>query len=459
MDAPHAVDRLFARLRAHGDAPAVVEAGRTFTYADLLARIDHWHAVLAREAIVDGAVVALQSDSTLDAIALLLAAFERRCIVALLAPQTIDADAVAAGLGAEAIFGFGSSAPAVRALAAGAADPLIEALRRQQRAGFIVQTSGSSGTPKAVLHDAERFLAGYAEARKSLVTLAFLLLDHIAGLDTLLYTLHAGGTLVLPDARTPDAVAALIERCGVQVLPTSPSFLRLLCLSGAADRHDCGSLRIITFGSEPMDPATLHQIAAQFPAARLRQKYGASEFGAPRVETRADDPLWFRSGGERAQFDVRDGVLWVRAGATMVGYLHGVPGPAADGEWLCTGDRVAVDGAWIRVLGRGSDLINVGGEKVSPGDVEAVISELACVAQVAVAGVRNSILGQVVQASILPSDAAAPLASVRDAVLAHCRARLRRHEVPAKLLFSTEPLSSARHKLVRRGADALPAAD
>ncbi len=103
----------------------------------------------------------------------------------------------------------------------------------------------------------------------------------------MLYTLSNGGTLVVVDDRSPDSVCRAIEAHGVELLPTSPTFLNLLLMSGAQDRHDVSSLQLITYGTEVMPEATLRRAHEAFPDATLQQTYGLSEVGILRSQVRA----------------------------------------------------------------------------------------------------------------------------------------------------------------------------
>ena len=279
----------------------------------------------------------------------------------------------------------------------GRRQPAAGALRNDGEGGFVIFTSGSTGAPKAALHATERFLTKFERPGKPLSTVAFLLFDHIAGIDTLFYTLAAGGCLVLAASRRPDEIAALISKHRVEVLPTSPTFLNLLCLSGAAREFDLSSLKIITYGSEPMSAATLARIGELVPGAKLIQKYGTTEFGSPRALSRGRDSLWLKLKGDETDARIVDGILWVRSPAAMVGYLNAKAPFDADG-WICTGDAVEQDGEWIKILGRRSETINVGGEKVHPHEVESAILELDFVEDAVVSGEQNPLTGSVVAA-------------------------------------------------------------
>jgi acyl-CoA synthetase (AMP-forming)/AMP-acid ligase II len=152
-------------------------------------------------------------------------------------------------------------------------------------------------------------------------------------------------------------------------------------------------------------------------------------------------------GGDTAT-RVIDGLLWLRAPAAMLGYLNADPPIMQDG-WLCTGDMVDLDGGWMRILGRQSDIINVGGQKVYPSEVESVIGELDDVAQVAVSGESHPILGQIVTASVRPVDIEVVAAKLRIAITTHCARHLERHKIPVRIRITADILTGERHKIMR----------
>ncbi|MGE3747817.1 MAG: fatty acid--CoA ligase family protein [Sphingomonadaceae bacterium] len=436
------LSRLFTSMQDRRADQAIAEGTASYTYGDLLDAVERAGDLLDEHRVRHGDVIGLQSDFSFAAIALAFALFQRNCVVVFLSRRT-DARRALADCHAAGLFRFSSDGKATFDQLDGGAHPLLSQLRDRAHPGFVVLSSGSSGAPKAILHDLEAFFGAYERPLKPMRTLAFLLFDHIAGLDTLFYTLHAGGVLVLVDERSPQQVCDAIAQWQVEILPASPSFLKLLCLSSVAETADLRSLRIITFGSEPMDGPTLGRVSALFPNVRLSQKYGASEFGAPSVETRSDNGLWIRFHGAAAK--VENDILWVKAPGTMLGYLNADSPPMHDG-WLCTGDRVELNGGWMRILGRDSDLINVGGEKVFPSEVEAVISELDAVAEVTVSGEKHPLMGQVVSAMVRPREKMDDTSALRSLVRKHCMKRLTRYKVPTKINFTNAALFNDRQK-------------
>ncbi len=211
-------------MAGHGERLAIGQGDVGYSYQNLMRAVDAADAQLDQNGIRFGDVIGLQSDFALPAIALALALFRKGCIVAFLSPNanaiTMLADACAEGYFAA----HDGERLAYNPLPREGTHALLDQLRDQQKPGFIIFSSGSSGRPKAILHDLDGFLAVYDRPTKALTTLAFLLFDHIAGVDTLLYTLHAGGTLVIIDDRSP----ANGLRCHCTLAGSGPAGLAIL---------------------------------------------------------------------------------------------------------------------------------------------------------------------------------------------------------------------------------------
>ena len=218
-------------------------------------------------------------------------------------------------------------------------NPLLEEFRSTGEPGLILLSSGSTGETKASLHSFARLMANYQKPRAAYRTLAFLLLDHIGGINTLFNILGNGGTVVSLRERTPEAICRGIERHRVQLLPTTPTFLRMLLISEAYKKFDLGSLELITYGTEPMPSATLEELHRVFPHARLKQTYGLTEVGILPSKSEGNDSLWLAVGGEGYQTKIVDGVLWIRTPSAMIGYLN-APSPFDEQGWFNTGDVV-----------------------------------------------------------------------------------------------------------------------
>jgi acyl-CoA synthetase (AMP-forming)/AMP-acid ligase II len=131
----------------------------------------------------------------------------------------------------------------------------------------------------------------------------------------------------------------------------------------------------------------------------------------------------------------------------MLGYLN-APSPFTADGWFRTGDAVTIDGDFIRVLGRQGELVNVGGEKVTPSEVEAVIEQVPLVRAATVFGRPNPVLGNIVCARVQVAPGT-DTSQLRTDIKRHCRRSLGRHEVPMQIDFVTGDLHGERFKKVR----------
>jgi acyl-CoA synthetase (AMP-forming)/AMP-acid ligase II len=315
----------------------------------------------------------------------------------------------------------------------------------------VLFSSGTAGVRRGALHDLARLLELFRTPRRPYRALAFLLFDHIGGIHTMLRILSSGGCLVVPADRSPDRVLEAVSAHRVELLPTSPSFLNLMLLSGAHARYDLSSLRLATYGTEPMPETTLRKLSTLLPDVDLRQTYGLSEVGILSSRSQERDSLWLKIGGAGFETRVVDGALEIRARSAMLGYLN-APSPFTADGWFPTGDLVETDGEYLRILGRAAEVINVGGRKVHPSVVENVLHEVDGVAEATAYGEKNALLGSIVCARIRRS-AIGDFRDLARRIKEHCRKRLARHEVPVRLVIDDEPHHGERYKKLRsRGA-------
>lgn len=317
-------------------------------------------------------------------------------------------------------------------------------LRERKHAGVVLFTSGSSGEPKAAVQDLHQLQQRHHQPRSACNMLGFMQLDHIGGINTMLYAVCHGGTLVVPASRSPHDVAAAIESHQVEVLPVSPTFLNLLVISGALDRYDFSSLKRVTYGSEAMPQSVLQQVAARLTHVQMLQTYGTTELGILQSRSQGNDSLWLQVGGTGFETKVLDGRLWVKAPTAMVGYLN-APYHVDEEGFMDTGDEVEVRGSWMRILGRKGELINVGGTKISPSEVESVLLEMPEVIEASVVGLKHPLMGQVVQATVRLRLEVPPV-EFKSRMRSHCRLRLPAEAIPAKLLFADDPMVTERFK-------------
>ncbi len=280
---------------------------------------------------------------------------------------------------------------------------LIDKLRKAQHSGLVLFSTGTTGRPKAILHDMENFLQRFRTPRPALRTLSFLLFDHIGGLNTLFHTLYNKGVIIAPSDRSIDSIFETCSKFEVEVLPTTPTFLRMILLSGFNPHRMPKSLKIITYGTERMDQPTLTKLCNVFPKIDFRQTYGMSELGIMRVKSEARDSLFMSVGGEGIETRVIDNVLQIRSQARMLGYLN-APSPFNSEGWYDTKDVVVVKQKLIMITGRMGEAINVGGLKFMASEVERVALNFEGVAFVKVIAKPNPVTGQHVELMVQSLD-------------------------------------------------------
>ncbi|MEO6602261.1 MAG: long-chain fatty acid--CoA ligase [Polyangiaceae bacterium] len=442
---------LFERMVAWGDAPALVWNDSVTTYTELSKLADEWREKFSSRKIGPGQVVALDGSFSPNACGALIALVRLGAIVAPLTPlMRAHRDKFLDIAEARLLVEFDEAdAATFYEFERTVTNSVTRKLIARGNPGLIIFSSGSTGNPKAILHDFTSLLAKFHKVRQKKTTLTFLLFDHIGGIDTLFNTLASGGTVVTVPTRDPETVSKAIEKYQVHTLPASPTFLNLLLISGLFDQYDFSSLKVVAYGTEPMPSNTLTKLHEVFPDVSLVQTYGMSELGVLRSRSRDSESLWIKFSGEGFQTKVIDGILWVKADAAMIGYLNAPDLFDAEG-WLNTQDAVEVDGEYLRILGRASDLINVGGQKVYPAEVENALLQMDNVREVAVFGKAHPMMGQIVAARF-NLNAPEPLAAFKRRLGAFCKDRLAAYQVPRLVEISEGDQFGSRFKKLRNG--------
>jgi acyl-CoA synthetase (AMP-forming)/AMP-acid ligase II len=442
---------LTQRLHSWGNRPALIWRNESWSFSQLCDGCDHWLDQLAQHGVKPGATLAICGDYSPKLCALLLAAVLNRNIIVPLGTavaarwdQLMDLAQVRFAVRFD-----GDDSWQLTGFARGVSHPLLRELQERDAPGLILFSSGSTGESKASVLDFHRLLAKFEAPRPAYRTLVFLLLDHIGGINTLLHGLCHGGTIVTTRVRSPDAVCAAIAAHRIQLLPTTPTFLRLLLMADALRRHDLSSLEIVSYGTEPMPPSTLAAVRVAMPWVRFKQTYGLSELGILPTRSRDSGSVWLKLGTTNFEHKIVDDILWIRSPSAMLGYLN-APSPFDADGWFNTQDLVERDGEYIRILGRKSELINVGGEKVHPTEIENVLLQLDNIKDVTVRGRPNPVTGEVVAARITTLVAEDP-GALKRRVRQFCQARLEGYKIPAVIEVVADNHYGARFKKSRIG--------
>lgn len=438
------IDFIIDNIKSFNNDIAIVTDGKEYTYMNLLSEYEKSKSFLEKNNIPDNSIVALRGEFSTESIGMMLAIIGKNCIyvpvsTAVKEPSKyIEIAQVQFFIEGDKITKYNTIPD----------HPILTGLIQKQQPGFVLFSSGTTGDPKAAVHNLMPMLEKYKVKGKKIKSLAFLLFDHIGGFNTVMYNISNGGMLVTLKNRSPEEVASYIEKYKLELLPTSPSFLNMILYSHIYEKYDLSSLKIISYGTEPMPESTLKMMHQIFPDVKMKQTYGLSEVGIMRTKSESSDSLWLKVGGDDDhQIKIVDGILYIKSKMSMLGYLN-APSPFDADGWMNTKDRVEQKGEYIRILGRESELINVGGEKVYPAEVESVLLEVPGVKDAIVGKMSNPILGTVVTCKIA-ADEGHDLAELKKAIQKHCAEKLEKFKRPVKIEFQEDSFNTARFKRLR----------
>jgi len=429
---------------------AIIWQDKTITYNELLNKINQASIFLLQNNIKKGEVVALQGDFTPNTIAILFALVINKNIIVPLNFNLKDSEQVKLEIGEvekNITVNTETDEYKVVTLANVAIHKFYIDLQTKNEPGLVLFTSGTSGNPKGAVHNFSKLLEKFKTPRKSLRTVNFLLFDHWGGLNTLLHTLSNGGLVLALKNRKIEAVCGFIEQYKIELLPVSPSFLNLLILSETYKKFDLSSLKLITYGTEPMPINTLLRAKDIFKDVMFQQTYGLIELGVLRSKSKDDNSLWVKLGGDGFDLRVVDNLLEIKAESAMLGYLN-APSPFTEDGFFKTGDMVEVEGEYYKILGRKSEIINVGGDKVYPQEVENILLEMENVLEVTVYGEKHVLMGNIVCAKIVLKEEEDTKEFTRK-LKSYCKGKIQSFKIPVKLTFENDSLFNDRYKKKR----------
>ncbi len=471
------IENFLARAAARPDALCLGCGDLRLTYREVRDRVAHCaDALRDRLSVAPGDKVMLAAVASPDYVVALLAAqlvgavtapFDRHIrdaalepLVKYLGPKAVLTAEVLAGIARD-----GSPA-----------EPPRPAVRGDGEIAEILFTTGTTGTPKGAMlsQGAVREIVRHTwkgvDMRADDTVLIPIPLNHSVGMRVLRTALSIGAAVVIQDGL---AFAQATERSlrdfactGMVCVPTAAD----LMLEQMGDRFAAvlGGLRYLEFGAGSVPVPMKRRLIAELPRVRLVNTWGSSETGGAIFLTFSDPEAADKldtlgrpvAGVELGTLDAagafglaraaRDaGRMALKGGMRMSGYFD-LPAATADalqGEWLVTNDLAYVDDAgFVHMLGRADDIINTGGEKVAPVEVERVAQDYPGVRECACVGAPDPVLGM---APVLFYVAAAPDFD-ETAYLKDLSARLAAYQVPRRLVRLDRLPRNAMAKLDRR---------
>jgi cyclohexanecarboxylate-CoA ligase len=381
---------------------------------DTPARVAALAGALRAEGVQRGDVVMWQFPNTEEVRLLYLACWRLGAVAAPVHPLAGQGDVERIRSMLDPRLALDDIADVRRMLTAGA-QPALDSRARPADVAVVLLTSGSSGTPKAVLHT-HRALAWKARLMTAVHGLhagdAVLMpapLAHISGLlNGCLLPRAAGLRVRFMDHWNPDHALDLIERERVTFMIGPPTFFIDLMGASGFSRQRVRSLRLISSGGAGVTPAFVDEATEAF-ACTVKRTYGSTE--APTVTTShaGDPPERARNTDGRATGEVEmrlnpaSGELLLRGPELFAGYLDAAQtaGAHTRGGWFRTGDVATIDDGWLTIVGRIKDVIIRGGENIASAEVESVLEAHPAVRQAVAVGRPDERLGERVVAFVV----------------------------------------------------------
>lgn len=440
---------LLENFKNYGETIALVENDTSYSYLDLGQKVEEFLELFRSQQIRSGDIVAILGEYSFENIALFLALAKNKNIIVPITtmPQNEIDDRLEEAY-VDRVFYRANDRLEIQKLEPKPKHPMIEKLQQKNSSGLILFSSGSTGKPKAMIHNFDTLLDHYKEKRsKNLPMLLFLMFDHIGGLNSLLNILSMGATGVIPPNREVEMICSLIEQHKIKVLPASPTFLNMILISNVLKEYDLSSLRMITYGTEAMPENLLKRLKEAFSKVKFLQTFGTSETGIASTSSRSSDSTYMKIDDKDLEYKIVDGELWLKSKTQILGYLNASMESFEDG-WFKTGDLVEeIEDGYLKITGRNKEIINVGGQKVLPSEVESAILELAEFSDVLVSGEKNAITGQSVVAKVTCENLSDKEA--KKLIRNHLKTKLENYKIPIKVEVVESLGISSRFKKVR----------
>lgn len=443
---------LLEKIRVFGDKKAIIHEDTIYTYKELFEAITRYKEQIDFS-IQRGDVVAIVSDYSFACIALFLSLIENRNIIVPIA-TTVESEIAERLLESHAdkkATLCGDQLKIDKTGNAGEKHYLIKQLKNKESAGLILFSSGTTGKPKAMIHNLNTLIDTYQNKKtRTLTFLLFLMFDHIGGLNTLFNALSMGVTIAIPSKRAPEDICDFIEKYKINVLPASPTFLNLILMSEAYKNKDLSSIMMITYGTEQMPENLLVRLKEAFPRIKFLQTFGTSETGIVQATSKTSSSTYMKIDDPNIEYKIFDGELWLRSKTQVLGYLNYSMERFTEDGWFKTGDLVeTTEDGYIKIIGRNSEIINVGGQKVLPAEVESVLLQMPEIADCMVYGGENPIMGQIGVVDVVLAEEM-PAQEIKRRILMFCRDKLDRYKIPVKVNVVSRINFSDRFKKIRK---------
>ena len=439
---------ILEKFKSFNSKNAIVFEDRIYTYEEFIKQIKDYKNILDKHNISSKVVVIL-GDYSFYNLALFFALYENKNIIVPITSniKKVQDDFIKESF-CETIIKTDERNLLIQDLKTTFSHNMIDNLREKNSSGLILFSSGSTGKPKAMIHNLDTLIDSFKDKKeKSMNMLVFLMFDHIGGLNTVFNALCMGACLIIPKIKDAKTICELIEKYKIMVLPSSPTFLNLILISQEYKNYDLSSLRMITYGTETMPQSLLLKLKEVFPKVKFLQTFGTSETGISTTSSKSSNSLFMKLEDINGEYKIVENELWLRSKTQVLGYLNASMDSFTSDGWFKTGDLVEVDGEYIKIIGRAKEVINVGGQKVLPSEVESIILEMEEISDCMVYGEKNAITGQTVVCDVVLNK---KIENIKKRVRVFCKDRLDAYKIPTKVNVVDKTNFSDRFKKIRR---------
>ena len=439
---------ILEKFKSFNSKNAIVFEDRIYTYEEFVKQIKDYKDILDKHNISSKVVVIL-GDYSFYNLALFFALYENKNIIVPITSniKKVQDDFIKESF-CQTIIKTDEKNLLIQNLKTTFSHNMIDNLREKNSSGLILFSSGSTGKPKAMIHNLDTLIDSFKDKKeKSMNMLVFLMFDHIGGLNTVFNALCMGACLIIPKIKDAKTICELIEKYKIMVLPSSPTFLNLILISEEYKNYDLSSLRMITYGTETMPQSLLLKLKEVFPKVKFLQTFGTSETGISTTSSKSSNSLFMKLEDINGEYKIVENELWLRSKTQVLGYLNASMDSFTSDGWFKTGDLVEVDGEYIKIIGRAKEVINVGGQKVLPAEVESIILEMEEISDCMVYAEQNAITGQTVVCDVVLNK---NIENIKKRVRVFCKDRLDAYKIPTKVNVVDKTNFSDRFKKIRR---------
>lgn len=436
------------KFKSFNSKNAIVFEDRIYTYEEFIKQIKDYKNILDKHNISSKVVVIL-GDYSFYNLALFFALYENKNIIVPITSniKKVQDDFIEESF-CQTIIKTDEKNLLIQNLKITFSHNMIDNLIEKNSSGLILFSSGSTGKPKAMVHNLDTLIDSFKDKKeKSMNMLVFLMFDHIGGLNTVFNALCMGACLIIPKIKDAKTICELIEKYKIMVLPSSPTFLNLILISEEYKNYDLSSLRMITYGTETMPQSLLLKLKEVFPKVKFLQTFGTSETGISTTSSKSSNSLFMKLEDINGEYKIVENELWLRSKTQVLGYLNASMDSFTSDGWFKTGDLVEVDGEYIKIIGRAKEVINVGGQKVLPAEVESIILEMEEISDCMVYAEQNAITGQTVVCDVVLNK---NIENIKKRVRVFCKDRLDTYKIPTKVNVVDKTNFSDRFKKIRR---------